>query len=144
MQEEAGAPLNPRGYVGKMGTKGMKLGVRSGEGAVREVAAALLDERGGGGCVPPTALVELEHRALQAGGGGGGRDHLALVPEEALQLFDQARNVTVVLRSEVVRGEVDPVGVNVLPPRRGDATREAIHGQAVEVFKVPVRVCVCV
>lgn len=76
-EEEAGAPLNPRGYVGKMGTPGMKLGVRSGEGAVREVAASLLDvwpreEGGGGGCVPPTALVELEHRAMQSGQGAGG------------------------------------------------------------------------
>ncbi len=76
-EEEAGAPLNPRGYVGKMGTKGMKLGVRSGEGAVREVAASLLDtwpaEDGGeGGCVPPTALVELEHRAMHGGEGAGG------------------------------------------------------------------------
>jgi hypothetical protein len=93
MQEEAGAPLNPRGYVGKMGTKGMKLGVRSGEGAVREVAAALLDERGGGGCVPPTALVELEHSALQAGGGGGGLSRSVSVGNIAAS-FAPALNMT--------------------------------------------------
>ena len=62
-EEEAGAPQNPRGYVGKMGTAGMKKGVRSGEGAVREVAAALMDRDGFCG-VPPTALVELYHPSL--------------------------------------------------------------------------------
>ena len=71
-EEEAGAPRNPRGYVGKMGTQGMKPGVRSGEGAVREVAAAVLDGEDHFAGVPPTALVELEHKALAADGSGGG------------------------------------------------------------------------
>eukprot|EP01048_Picozoa_sp_COSAG05_P025160 COSAG05_NODE_6269_length_987_cov_1.566441_1_plen_239_part_01 len=57
--EEAGAPKNPRGHTGKMGTPGIKKGVLSGEGAVREVTAALMDTDNFSG-VPPTALVEFD------------------------------------------------------------------------------------
>lgn len=91
--EEAGAPRNPRGYVGKMGTQGMKPGVRSGEGAVREVAAAVLDGEDHFAGVPPTALVELEHRALSVDGRGGGLSRSVSVGNIAAS-FAPALNMT--------------------------------------------------
>jgi hypothetical protein len=36
-------PHNPRGYVGKFGTQGLRPGIVSGEGCDREVAAYLID-----------------------------------------------------------------------------------------------------
>ena len=109
-EEEAGAPLNPRGYIGKMGTKGMKLGVRSGEGAVREVAASLLDVWPGGdgrdgGCVPPTALVELEHRAMQGGEGGGGLSRSTSVSNLAASIAP-ALNITSSRKQAMLQGQL--------------------------------------
>jgi len=44
--EEAFAPNNPKGYVGRLGfDKGFRDGIRSGESATREVAAYLLDDK---------------------------------------------------------------------------------------------------
>ena len=43
--EEPFAPNNPRSFVGMMHSPGIKPGVRSGEAAVREVAAYLLDSQ---------------------------------------------------------------------------------------------------
>ena len=108
--EEAGAPLNPRGYVGKLGTVGMKLGVRSGEGAVREVAASLLDVWPGGdgrdgGCVPPTALVELEHRAMQGGEGGGGLSRSTSVSNLAASIAP-ALNITSSRKQAQLQGQL--------------------------------------
>jgi|EP01047_Picozoa_sp_COSAG01_P058996 hypothetical protein len=67
-EEEAGAPMNPRGRTGKLGTPGIKPGVLSGEGAVREVAAALLDADHFSS-VPPTALVEMRRGSDGKSGG---------------------------------------------------------------------------
>lgn len=46
MDEEAYAPNNPRGYQGKFGQESFRNGVLSGEGAVREVVASILDQDG--------------------------------------------------------------------------------------------------
>ena len=46
VDEEAYAPNNPRGYQGKFGQQSLRAGVLSGEGAVREVAASILDHDG--------------------------------------------------------------------------------------------------
>jgi len=58
--EEPFAPNNPKGYVNKLGSTGFRAGVVSGESAIREVAAYLLDEDGFSG-VPPTTFVECVH-----------------------------------------------------------------------------------
>mmetsp|Transcript_10342 Transcript_10342/g.10293 ORF Transcript_10342/g.10293 Transcript_10342/m.10293 type:complete len:431 (+) Transcript_10342:443-1735(+) len=60
LDEEAFAPNNPRGHLGKMGNPGFRTGVLSGEGGYREVAAYLLDFEGFSG-VPATTLVEAQH-----------------------------------------------------------------------------------
>ena len=85
--EEALAPNNPKGFVGrKLGDPGLKPTVRVGEAALREVAAYLLDH-GGAARVPPTVLVRVAHPVFHvaapavaaaaapgsgSGGGGGG------------------------------------------------------------------------
>lgn len=53
--EEAGAPLNPRGFEGRENTRQWRLGVPSGHRAAREVAAYMLDHDGFAG-VPMTTL----------------------------------------------------------------------------------------
>jgi len=45
LDEEPYAPNNLKGYVGKFGSKSMREGILSGEGASREVAAYLLDKK---------------------------------------------------------------------------------------------------
>ncbi|EZG78452.1 phosphatidylinositol 3- and 4-kinase family protein [Gregarina niphandrodes] len=60
--EEAFTPFNPRGYIGKMGQKGFREGVVSGEGSAREVAAYLLDAYYGSlSNVPVTIMAEAIH-----------------------------------------------------------------------------------
>ena len=81
--EEALAPNNPKGFVGrKLGEPGLKPTVRVGEAALREVAAYLLDH-GGAARVPPTVLVRVAHPVFHVapppptaapGSGGGGCD----------------------------------------------------------------------
>ena len=63
--EEPFAPANPRGYQGVMGGAGFRHGLVSGEGAVREVAAFLIDHAGFAG-VPPTTRVEISKRAFSS------------------------------------------------------------------------------
>ena len=63
--EEPFAPANPRGYQGVLGGAGFRHGLLSGEGAVREVAAYLLDHGGFAG-VPPTTRVEISTRAFSS------------------------------------------------------------------------------
>lgn len=53
--EEPYAPNNPRGYVGDLGSPGIRRGILSGESATREVAAFLLSDEYH--CVPPTTYV---------------------------------------------------------------------------------------
>eukprot|EP01054_Gregarina_sp_Poly1_P006682 Gregarina_sp_Poly_1__6681@NODE_35_length_18769_cov_73_980644_g30_i0_p3_GENE_NODE_35_length_18769_cov_73_980644_g30_i0NODE_35_length_18769_cov_73_980644_g30_i0_p3_ORF_typecomplete_len666_score94_99PI3_PI4_kinase/PF00454_27/2_7e15_NODE_35_length_18769_cov_73_980644_g30_i072879284 len=63
--EEAFAPNNPRGYVGRFGQPGFRAGVVSGEGSTREIAAFFLDAYYGGfSCVPATSAVEMVHPHL--------------------------------------------------------------------------------
>ena len=62
--EEPFAPANPRGYQGVMGGAGFRAGLLSGEGAVREVAAYLMDHGGVSG-VPATTRVELSKSAFK-------------------------------------------------------------------------------
>eukprot|EP01053_Blabericola_migrator_P011438 Blabericola_migrator_1__11437@NODE_67_length_15652_cov_76_134937_g60_i0_p3_GENE_NODE_67_length_15652_cov_76_134937_g60_i0NODE_67_length_15652_cov_76_134937_g60_i0_p3_ORF_typecomplete_len708_score106_77PI3_PI4_kinase/PF00454_27/8_7e18_NODE_67_length_15652_cov_76_134937_g60_i0791410037 len=60
--EEAFAPNNPRGYIGRFGQPGFRAGVVSGEGSIREVAAFLLDAYYGGfSSIPATCAVEMIH-----------------------------------------------------------------------------------
>ena len=61
--EEPFAPANPRGYQGVMGGAGFRHGLNSGEGAVREVAAFLIDHGGFAG-VPSTTRVEISKKAF--------------------------------------------------------------------------------
>ena len=61
INEEAYAPMNPRGYIGKLMSNGIRSGILSGEAAYREVAAYLLDYYNFSG-VPSTALVESQHQ----------------------------------------------------------------------------------
>lgn len=63
--EEAMAPNNPKHMTGCEGEPGIKPGVRSGEQAVREASAYLLDHGGLAG-VPPTALVRIDAPKLFA------------------------------------------------------------------------------
>jgi hypothetical protein len=57
--EEPCAPNNPKGLTGKIGDKGIKSGIHSGEQAIREFVAFLLDHDHLAG-VPPTLLLELK------------------------------------------------------------------------------------
>lgn len=62
--EEPMTPNNPKGYPGKIGSSAFKPGVLSGESAIREVAAFLLDQQKNGKSfagVPPTTFVEIVH-----------------------------------------------------------------------------------
>jgi hypothetical protein len=58
--EEAYAPNNPRGLSGRMGTRGVRSGLLSGEANLREVAAYLLDHEQFAN-VPATVRVEVSH-----------------------------------------------------------------------------------
>jgi hypothetical protein len=58
--QEAGAPGNPRGHAGRMGSRGVRPGLLSGEANVREVAAYMLDH-GEFAHVPCTARVLINH-----------------------------------------------------------------------------------
>ena len=60
VDEEPYAPNNPKGYVGRFGSKSMREGVLSGEGAAREVAAFMLDGKRIHK-VPETIFVEVYH-----------------------------------------------------------------------------------
>jgi hypothetical protein len=73
--EEPFAPNNPKGYVGKFGTKAMRDGVLSGEGASREVAAFMLDTKGIHR-VPETFFVELFHPHFDASVSPGPKDQI--------------------------------------------------------------------
>lgn len=61
--EEAYAPNNPRELKGRMGSRAVKGGVRSGEANVREVAAYLLDHEKFAN-VPATVRVEISHASF--------------------------------------------------------------------------------
>jgi len=61
--EEPKAPNNPRGYQGRMYQPGLRNGILSGEAAVREVAAYLLDHDGFAN-VPRTTRVEAIHHTF--------------------------------------------------------------------------------
>eukprot|EP00300_Choanocystis_sp_HF-7_P019978 c20477_g1_i1.p1 GENE.c20477_g1_i1~~c20477_g1_i1.p1 ORF type:complete len:400 (+),score=78.11 c20477_g1_i1:149-1348(+) len=58
LDEEPCAPNNPKGLSGSIGDASIKQGVKSGEQAIREVAAYMLDHSQIAG-VPPTALVSM-------------------------------------------------------------------------------------
>ena len=62
INEEALAPMNPRGYIGKLMSNGIRPGILSGESAYREVAAYQLDNYNFSG-VPSTVLVESQHQS---------------------------------------------------------------------------------
>lgn len=70
--EEPCAQNNPRGRGTTPSGEGLKKGVRPGEGAVREVAAYLLDHDHFAG-VPPTVLVCCRSKNKQSAGHGCGR-----------------------------------------------------------------------
>lgn len=57
--EEPNAPKNPKGYVGKLGSPSLREGILSGESAVREVSASLLD-RHNFHSVPETSYIALK------------------------------------------------------------------------------------
>jgi hypothetical protein len=60
LDEEPYAPNNQKGYVGKFGSKSMREGILSGEGAAREVAAYMLDNKHVHK-VPETFFAEVYH-----------------------------------------------------------------------------------
>lgn len=62
--EEALAPMNPRGHVGVLGQEGLRKGIFSGEACLREVAAYLIDAEKHFIGVPFTCLVDIRHKAL--------------------------------------------------------------------------------
>jgi hypothetical protein len=63
--EEPFAPNNPRNYIGPMHSAGFRKGILSGEGAIREVAAYLLDSKSFFG-VPATTRVEIAKQAFDS------------------------------------------------------------------------------
>ncbi|EAS04300.2 phosphatidylinositol 3- and 4-kinase family protein (macronuclear) [Tetrahymena thermophila SB210] len=64
LDEEPYAPNNPKGYVGKLGQRGIRSGIRSGEQGYREVVAYILDPEGFHG-VPATTFVEFYHPSFK-------------------------------------------------------------------------------
>ena len=60
IDEEAFAPNNQKGYVGKLGQQSFRNGILSGEGSIREVVAYILDKQGFLN-VPETTFVEICH-----------------------------------------------------------------------------------
>ena len=84
--EEALAPNNPKGFVGReLGDPGLRPTVRVGQAALREVAAYLLDH-GGLARVPPTVLVRMAHQVFHvaAAAAGKGKSKGAAAGGEAL------------------------------------------------------------
>lgn len=80
IDEEPMAVNNPRGLPVSSDGEGLKKGTRVGEGALREVAAYILDHPRGGprsvysdekgfAGVPPTVMVKCRHRGFNYGGG---------------------------------------------------------------------------
>jgi len=63
IDEEPFAPLNPRGYVGSLGSLGFRNGVLSGEAGYREVAAYALDHEHFAD-VPCTVLAEIQNSSF--------------------------------------------------------------------------------
>lgn len=61
--EEPYTPNNPRGYMGELGSVGIRKGILSGESATREVAAYVLDDGFHG--VPSTTYVEFYHPSFE-------------------------------------------------------------------------------
>ena len=60
IDEEAFAPNNQKGYVGKFGQQSFRNGILSGEGGIREVIAYIIDKNGFLN-VPETTFVEICH-----------------------------------------------------------------------------------
>jgi hypothetical protein len=106
--EEPGGASNPRGLSVSPSGEGLRKGTRAGEGAVREVAAYLLDHGRFSG-VPPTALVTCKvstSPGADADGGGGtlGAAAPAAPKVGSLQQFVRAE------------GDLEERGTSGLPP----------------------------
>jgi hypothetical protein len=80
--EEAYAPNNPRGLPGRMGSRGVRNGLLSGEANVREVAAYLLDHDHFAN-VPMTVRVEVSHPTFGPTAKIGSLQEFKLHDEEA-------------------------------------------------------------
>jgi len=80
--EEAYAPNNPRGLAGRMGSRGVRNGLLSGEANVREVAAYLLDHDRFAN-VPATVRVEVSHPTFGPSAKIGSLQEFKLHDEEA-------------------------------------------------------------
>lgn len=80
--EEAYAPNNPRGLPGRMGSRGVRSGLLSGEANVREVAAYLLDHDRFAN-VPATVRVEVSHPTFGTVAKVGSLQEFKLHDEEA-------------------------------------------------------------
>lgn len=66
IDEEPFAPMNPRGYINKLNSNGIRNGILSGQSAYREVAVFLLDHEHFSS-VPETCLVESQHPTYNYG-----------------------------------------------------------------------------
>lgn len=90
--EEAFAPQNPRGYVGKEDTPGLRSGVLSTQQAAREVAAYLLDHDKFAN-VPETTLCHAKHPKFSKVKGKNGGDK-TVWKIGAFQAFVEAKDTT--------------------------------------------------
>ena len=64
IDEEAFAPNNQKGYIGKFGQPSFRKGILSGEGSIREVAATLFDKDKHMFKIPETTFVEISHESF--------------------------------------------------------------------------------
>ncbi len=78
IDEEAFAPNNKKGYIGKFGQEGFRKGILSGEGSIREVVAYLLDKKNFFR-VPETTFVEISHPSFNKNENG-----LLLIEENSI------------------------------------------------------------
>lgn len=64
IDEEAFAPNNQKGYIGKFGQCSFRKGILSGEGSIREVVTSLLDREKHIFKVPESTFVEISHESF--------------------------------------------------------------------------------
>ena len=143
--EEALAPNNPKGFVGRrLGDPGLKPTVRVGEAALREVAAYLLDH-GGAARVPPTVLVRVAHPVFHvaavaaaapgSGSGGGGPPSSSRYVPSLPPVPDNSNNnkasrpvspdTAAAAAAAAAEGEKTPVRRRPPAPRRPPAARQS-------------------
>lgn len=137
--EEAFAPQNPRGYIGKENTPGLRQGVLSTQQAAREVAAHLLDHDNFA-FVPETSLVHAKHPKFSKVIGKNGDKVVWKIG--AFQAFVDARDTASNFAPQVYSvSDVHRIGildVRIVNLDRNDGNLLIRHGRTSKHELVPI------